>query len=335
MNKVLPKDSNAHSYEWKTDWNPTCGKAGQRHQVCKDCKATGTTEPIKATGQHRLGAWRTTRAATALVTGSQERTCSVCGGAKQTRAIAKLKPTITLNVPQGKTLPMTLKKSFTVKVSGLAKGDSVKSWSSSNKKIVTVTSKGKLSAKKTGTVKITVTLRSGKTAWFKVKVQKSVVKTSKITGISKKVTLNKGKKYTLKPVLTPVTTLDKVKYSTSNKKVATVNSRGLIVAKGAGRATITVTAGSKKAKIVVTVPKVKTTKITGVKTSLTLKRGKSYRIRAKAYPTNTDEKITYTSSNKKIATVTSKGVIKAVKKGKVTITVKSGRKVIKMKLTVK
>ena len=230
---------------------------------------------------------------------------------------------------------MTLKKSFTVKVSGLAKGDSVKSWYSSNKKIVTVTSKGKMSARKTGTVKITVTLRSGKTAWFKVKVQKSAVKTSKITGISKKITLNKGKRYTLKPVLTPVTTLDKVKYSTSNKKVATVNSRGLIVAKGAGRATITVTAGRKKAKIVVTVPKVKTTKITGVKTSLTLKRGKSYRIRAKAYPKNSDEKITYSSSNKKIATVTSKGVIKAVKKGKVTITVKSGRKVIKMKLTVK
>ena len=326
-----------HSFgnSWVVNKPATCGAAGERHQECTICKAWGKKEAIKPTGKHRLGAWRTTRGATALVTGIQERTCSVCGGAKQTRTIAKLKPTITLNVPQNKTLPMTLKKSFTVKVSGLAKGDSVKSWSSSNKKIVTVTSKGKLSAKKTGTVKITVTLRSGKTAWFKVKVQKSAVKTSKITGISKKVTLNKGKKYTLKPVLTPVTTLDKVKYSTSNKKVATVNSRGLIVAKGAGRATITVTAGSKKAKIVVTVPKVKTTKITGVKTSLTLKRGKSYRIRAKAYPTNTDEKITYTSSNKKIVTVTSKGVIKAVKKGKVTITVKSGRKSIKMQLTVK
>ena len=311
---------------------PTCTKPGLKRRECKEHNLIEEVE-IPATG-HSFGSWRTTRGATALVTGIQERTCSVCG-TKQTRIIAKLKPTIKLNVPQSKTLPLALKKSFTVKVSGLAKGDSVKSWSSSNKKIVTVTSKGKMSARKTGTVKITVTLRSGKTAWFKVKVQKSAVKTSKITGISKKITLNKGKKYTLKPVLTPVTTLDKVKYSTSNKKVATVNSRGLIVAKGAGRATITVTAGSKKAKIVVTVPKVKTTKITGVKTSLTLKRGKSYRIRAKAYPTNTDEKITYTSSNKKIATVTSKGVIKAVKKGKVTITVKSGRKSIKMQLTVK
>ena len=321
--------------EWTTTLEPTCTADGERQRKCKrnGC-AYKETEPIKPTGKHRLGAWRTTRAATALATGIQKRSCSGCDYA-QTRTIAKLKPTIKLSVPQSKTLPMTLKKSFTVKVSGLAKGDSVKSWYSSNKKIVTVTSKGKMSARKTGTVKITVTLRSGKTAWFKVKVQKSAVKTSKITGISKKITLNKGKRYTLKPVLTPVTTLDKVKYSTSNKKVATVNSRGLIVAKGAGRATITVTAGRKKAKIVVTVPKVKTTKITGVKTSLTLKRGKSYRIRAKAYPKNSDEKITYSSSNKKIATVTSKGVIKAVKKGKVTITVKSGRKVIKMKLTVK
>ncbi|MFQ7275483.1 MAG: Ig-like domain-containing protein [Blautia sp.] len=331
----IPATGHSFGNNWVVNKPATCSVAGERHQECTVCKAWGQKEAIKPNGQHRLGAWRTTRAATALVTGIQERTCSVCGGAKQTRTIAKLKPTITLNVPQSKTLPVTLKKSFTVKVSGLAKGDSVKSWSSSNKKIVTVTSKGKLSARKTGTVKITVTLRSGKTAWFKVKVQKSAVKTSKITGISKKITLNKGKRYTLKPVLTPVTTLDKVKYSTSNKKVATVNSRGLIVAKGAGRATITVTAGRKKAKIVVTVPKVKTTKITGVKTSLTLKRGKSYRIRAKAYPKNSDEKITYSSSNKKIATVTSKGVIKAVKKGKVTITVKSGRKSVKVKLTVK
>ena len=330
----LNEEHTEHTWDsGKITKKASCTEEGEKIYTCTVCGKTNKTV-IPATGQHRLGAWRTTRAATALATGIQKRSCSGCDYA-QTRTIAKLKPTITLNVPQSKTLPMTLKKSFTVKVSGLAKGDSVKSWSSSNKKIVTVTSKGKLSAKKTGTVKITVTLRSGKTAWFKVKVQKSAVKTSKITGISKKVTLNKGKKYTLKPVLTPVTTLDKVKYSTSNKKVATVNSRGLIVAKGAGRATITVTAGSKKAKIVVTVPKVKTTKISGVKTSLTLKRGKSYRIRAKAYPTNTDEKITYTSSNKKIATVTSKGVIKAVKKGKVTITVKSGRKSVKVKLTVK
>ena len=329
----LNEEHTEHTWDsGKITKKASCTEDGEKIYTCTVCGKTNKTV-IPATG-HRLGAWRTTRAATALATGIQKRSCSGCDYA-QTRTIAKLKPTIKLSVPQSKTLPMTLKKSFTVKVSGLAKGDSVKSWSSSNKKIVTVTSKGKLSARKTGTVKITVTLRSGKTAWFKVKVQKSAVKTSKITGISKKITLNKGKKYTLKPVLTPVTTLDKVKYSTSNKKVATVNSRGLIVAKGAGRATITVTAGRKKAKIVVTVPKVKTTKITGVKTSLTLKRGKSYRIRAKAYPTNTDEKITYTSSNKKIATVTSKGVIKAVKKGKVTITVKSGRKSIKMQLTVK
>ena len=329
----LNEEHTEHTWDsGKITKKASCTEDGEKIYTCTVCGKTNKTV-IPATG-HRLGAWRTTRAATALATGIQKRSCSGCDYA-QTRTIAKLKPTIKLSVPQSKTLPMTLKKSFTVKVSGLAKGDSVKSWSSSNKKIVTVTSKGKLSARKTGTVKITVTLRSGKTAWFKVKVQKSAVKTSKITGISKKVTLNKGKKYTLKPVLTPVTTLDKVKYSTSNKKVATVNSRGLIVAKGAGRATITVTAGRKKAKIVVTVPKVKTTKITGVKTSLTLKRGKSYRIRAKAYPKNSDEKITYSSSNKKIATVTSKGVIKAVKKGKVTITVKSGRKSVKVKLTVK
>ncbi len=106
---------------------PTCTEPGLKRRECKEHNLIEEVE-IPATG-HSFGAWRTTRAATALVTGIQERTCSVCGGAKQTRTIAKLKPTITLNVPQSKTLPMTLKKSFTVKVSGLAKGDSVKSWS--------------------------------------------------------------------------------------------------------------------------------------------------------------------------------------------------------------
>ena len=55
-----------------------------------------------------------------------------------------------------------------VKVTGLANGDSVKSWTSSNKKIVTVDKNGKIKAgKKTGNAKITVTLKSGKKAILK------------------------------------------------------------------------------------------------------------------------------------------------------------------------
>ena len=48
-------------------------------------------------------------------------------------------------------------------------------------------------------------------------------------------------------------------------------------------------------------------------------REKSFKIKAIATPKNTDEKITFKSSNKKVATVTSKGVVKGLKKGTATI----------------
>lgn len=64
-----------------------------------------------------------------------------------------------------------------------------------------------------------------------VTVQKTAVKTTKITGIASKATLKKGKKLTLKPVIRPITSLQKVTYTTSNKKVATVTAKGVITAK--------------------------------------------------------------------------------------------------------
>ena len=64
-------------------------------------------------------------------------------------------------------------------------------------------------------------------------------------------------------------------------------------------------------------------------------REKSFKIKAIATPKNTDEKITFKSSNKKVATVTSKGVVKGLKKGTATITVQSGSKKMTCKVTVK
>lgn len=126
-----------------------------------------------------------------------------------------------------------------VKVTGLANGDSVKSWTSSNKKIVTVDKNGKIKAgKKTGSAKITITLKSGKKATLKVKVQSAKVKTTKITGLKTKLTLKKGKSLTLKPVISPITSQEKVTYTTSNKKVATVTKKGVIKAKKKGTVTI-------------------------------------------------------------------------------------------------
>ena len=61
------------------------------------------------------------------------------------------------------------KKSKTIKVK-YSKGDGIKSWTTNNKKIATVSKKGKVSGKKAGTAILTVKLKSGKTAKVTVTV---------------------------------------------------------------------------------------------------------------------------------------------------------------------
>ena len=161
-----------------------------------------------------------------------------------------MKATIKLNLTS---ITLQQKQSTKAVKVTMAKGDSVKSWTSSNKKIAKVDKNGMIKAAKKGTAKITVTLKSGKKATVTVKVQTSKVATSKITGLKSKVTVKKGKTLTLKPVLSPITSQDKITYKTSNKSVATVSSKGVIKGKKKGTAKITVKAGKKSYVVTVTV----------------------------------------------------------------------------------
>lgn len=147
------------------------------------------------------------------------------------------------------------KSSSAVKIASKSiSSDKVKSYKSSNTKIVTVDSKGKIKGKKVGEAKITVTMKSGATASYKVKVQKDAVKTKSLSVSSSKVSLKKGKSTTVTVTRNPISATEKLTWKSSDKKVATVNSKGKIVAKGKGTATITVTSSNgKKATIKVTV----------------------------------------------------------------------------------
>lgn len=110
-----------------------------------------------------------------------------------------------------------------------------------------------ITGKKKGTATITVTSNSGATAVVKITV-KSSVKAKKLTLDRKNVTLKKGEKVTLKLTKNPVTATDKIKWSSSNEKVAVVSSKGVVKAKKKGKATITVkSANGKKATCKVTV----------------------------------------------------------------------------------
>lgn len=114
-------------------------------------------------------------------------------------------------------------------------------WSSSKKSVATVSSSGKVTAKKKGTTTITATVKGTKIkATCKITVGTPV---SKITLNKTKKTLTAGKTFTLKATVTPKkATNTKVTYKSSNKKVATVSSKGVIKAVAAGTAKITVKA---------------------------------------------------------------------------------------------
>ena len=166
------------------------------------------------------------------------------------------KPTIKVNMSS--LVLKTRQSSSALKVTGLAPGDFVKSWKSGNTKIVTVTGKPNGTCKlkagtKSGKTTLTITLNSGLTKKIPVRVQKTTVRTQKITGIPKKLVLQVKKKATLKPVILPLTSTEKITYKSSNKKVATVSAKGVIAAKKKGTATITVKSGKKSVKCKVTV----------------------------------------------------------------------------------
>ena len=136
-----------------------------------------------------------------------------------------------------------------------------------------------------------------------------------------------GKKATIKVTKTKVT--GKVTFKSSNKKVATINSKGVITGKKAGKAVITVKVGKYTKKLTV---KVKKPSFKLVKSSVKLKKGKKTTIRVKAALVS---KVTYKTSNKKVATVNSKGVVTAKKKGTAKITVKCNGITRTFKVTVK
>ena len=126
-------------------------------------------------------------------------------------------------------------------------GGKIKSVRTTNKKIVKVDKKGKITGKKAGKATVTITYTNGSRRIYQVKVQKGIVKTIAVSVNKRNIILaKKGKSFQLRVTLTPVTSQQKVTYKSSNSKVAAVNSKGKIVAKKKGTATITVKSGNKK-----------------------------------------------------------------------------------------
>ena len=238
-----------HTYTTVVDKAATCGTSGSQHEECTVCHDKKASTTIPAVGNHTFGDYHIATEATVFTDGSKERTCTVCG-AKETEVIGKLPATIKLSKTK---ITVPLKKTISGPSVTFEKGDSIQRWKSSKPSVVAVnTSTGKLTGKKTGTAKVTVTLKSGKQATFTVTVKK-ITLTKKLKANKKSVTLKKGKSFQLKVKVTPKNSQQKVTYKSSNKKIATVSKNGKITAKKKGKAVITITSGSKKITCKVTV----------------------------------------------------------------------------------
>ena len=233
-----------------------------------------------------------------------------------TQAVVLNKTFVTLNPGKTEQLKITYLPDYATASIGTVK------WTSSNEAVVTVDAAGKLTAKAAGKAIITAITSDGNVMYCIVTVEN--IKVSKITITT--TTSNKiatGKKVTLKAIVTPSNAYNKgVTWKSSNTKVATVSSSGVVTTKkkmGGKTVTITATAkdgSGKKASYKIYVKKgiVKKVYISGVKS---VKAGKKLYLKGKTSASSgANRTLKWSSSNTKYAKVSSKGTVTTYKAGK-------------------
>ncbi len=199
-------------------------------------------------------------------------------------------------------------------------------WTSSNEEIATIDETGKITAISNGEAEITITTQNGKTAKCKVIVQTSP---TGITLNKTKVTLDlsREKEEQLTATISPETANinNKVKWTSSNEEIATIDETGKITAKTNGEAEITITTQNGKTATCDVIVQTSPTGITLNKTKVTLDMSgeKEEQLTATITPStaNINNKIKWTSSNEKIATVDETGKVEAISNGEVEIQV--------------
>lgn len=196
-------------------------------------------------------------------------------------------------------------------------------WTSSNKKVATVNSKGQVVAKGNGTttIKVKATDGSGKYATCTIRV---ITRTTSVRLNQYYMTCIKGRSYRLTAKVYPTNaSIKKIKWTSSNPKVARVSQSGIVTAVGKGTCKITATnlaPGNKRATCNVTVINpIPTTAITLNKDEITLVKGGTTKITARKIPANTTEATKWMSNNPEVARVNQAGVVTGIRPGKTTI----------------
>ena len=119
-----------------------------------------------------------------------------------------------------------------------------KNWSSSANKYAMVSSKGKITAKKSGRTVITVQTKNGKKATCNINVKER--KATKVKLSRKRLTLKLGRKFALKATVYPKNTTDTKKWTINKKGIVKVSSKGVVTGLKKGRCRITLKTSSGK-----------------------------------------------------------------------------------------
>lgn len=238
-------------------------------------------------------------------------------------------------------------------------------FSSSDPSVAYITSNGVLTGKRPGTVtlslkssygqtfsgcKVTVTAGSGSgtqgnsgngassgtggNGQQAVRTAKTIKKTKKTKNIA---TGTVGKTLKLKVKTMPSNANEKIVWTSSKPKVATVSQDGKVTPKKKGKTKITAQiANGKKVTWKIKVKELKAKKISLNKKKATLHAGETLKLKAKLKPKGSTAKTKWKSSKKKVASVSKNGTVTARKKGKAVITAQlpNGKKA-KCKITVK
>ena len=302
-------------------------------------KGTSKTLSVKYdpadTTDNKAVTWESSDKSVATVDANGKVTALKDGSATITAKVGKLTATCALTVQEKKLTGISLDKTALELSKGQSSealkviytpadttDDKTVTWSSADEKIATVKN-GVVTAKATGTTKITATVGTHK-------AECTVTVNAKLTGIKvtpDKVTVEKGQKANLNVTYLPADTTDEkaVTWKSENESVATVDENGVVTAVAVGKTKVIATAKANNkitAVCEVKVP-IHTESIALNKTEITdLLKGKTEKLEVSFIPSNTEDsrEVKWTSSAADIAAVDANGTVKALKEGTATIT---------------
>lgn len=207
------------------------------------------------------------------------------------------------------------------------------SWTSSNKKIVTVDSKGRIKGIALGTAKVTVRALdgSGASATCTVRVTRLVTSISLDVNY---ITIVQGKSKKINAVVRPSNATYKVPlWSSNNKDIAIVNKSGVITALSPGNAIITAKAndssGISSICYVKVIAPVASTGITVSESEVVMSPGETKTVAISIVPNNSTDSYSFSSDNELVAKVdkkTGKITARAIGTANITVMTESGRR---------